>query len=374
MPEFASFADDTWFRWQFVSKILLMTLVMTAIVNTRNRFRMFALVICGCIGTIVAKTLPFMIMTGGQFRIYGPRGSMLADNNDMGLILNMTLPLFFFMARSDPNPRIRKIMWFLFLVTIPAIFFTYSRGAFLGLAGVMIYMLMRLRHRLVLIPILLLAGGFAVFLTPQHWQTRMDFRQQGALLDQSAEERLNSWTYCWRLAKDYPLTGGGFEAFTPDLFYRFAPDPNDRDAAGTAVHGPHSIYFQVLAEHGFVGLGLYMLLLMSTFLSLRKVKQFGLQNDDPQLRSYALMLECGLIGFLITGAFLGRAYFDYYFTFVACAVMLKRLCVVENGPSSELFAQREVMGQEEPHFAEAVGGLIRFAAAGLNQPLLPAHQ
>src|SRR6185312_15890093 len=25
MPEFASFADDTWFRWQFVSKILLMT-------------------------------------------------------------------------------------------------------------------------------------------------------------------------------------------------------------------------------------------------------------------------------------------------------------------------------------------------------------
>ncbi len=77
-------------------------------------------------------------------------------------------------------------------------------------------------------------------------------------MDDSATSRINAWTYCWRLAKDYPVTGGGFEAFTPTLFYRYAPNPKD-------VHGPHSMYFGVLAEHGFPGLFLYLSLLVSVF-------------------------------------------------------------------------------------------------------------
>jgi len=225
-------------------------------------------------------------------------------------------------------------------------------------------MLMRLRHRLVFIPILLLCGAFAMFLTPQRWQDRMDFTHQGSLLDRSAESRINAWTYCWRLANDYPLTGGGFEAFTPELFSRYAPNPDD-------VHGPHSIYFQILAEQGFIGFGLYLCLLCSTFLSLRKVKKFGLRRNDPQLRSYALMLECGLIGFLITGAFLGRAYFDYYFIFVAGAVMLKRLCHIENKPQHETVVESDVLNSAEPQFADTA--MVQFTGPRLDQRLLPEH-
>ena len=77
-------------------------------------------------------------------------------------------------------------------------------------------------------------------------------------LDASARSRLNVWQYSWALASDYPLMGGGFEAFTPSLFARYAPDPHD-------VHGPHSIYFGVLAEHGFVGLSLYLTLVLLCF-------------------------------------------------------------------------------------------------------------
>ena len=33
----------------------------------------------------------------------------------------------------------------------------------------------------------------------------------------------------------------------PEMFARYAPDPDD-------VHDAHSIYFEVLGEHGFVGL------------------------------------------------------------------------------------------------------------------------
>lgn len=317
--EFAYFAADTVLKWSTVSKILLMTVVAIGVVSTWQRLRIFMLVIAGCLGILVAKAIPFMILTGGTFRLYGPPGSSLADNNDFGLALNMTIPLLFFLGRTDPHPRIRKISMFLFFATIPGVLFTYSRGALIGLAVVLFFILMRSHQKILLIPVFLLAGLFAVFFTPQRWQNRMDFMRQGALIDDSALSRFNAWTYCWRLAQDHPLTGAGFEAFTPQLFDRYAPNPRD-------VHGPHSIYFGVLAEHGFIGLALYLSLLASTALTLRAQARFARRYGDEQVEGYANALQLSLVGFAVSGAFLGRAYFDYYFFVVACAIILKRLC------------------------------------------------
>ena len=41
------------------------------------------------------------------------------------------------------------------------------------------------------------------------------------------------------------------------------------------------------------------------------------------------MLQFSILGFLVSGAFLGRAYFDYFFTLVACVAILKRLCAFD---------------------------------------------
>jgi probable O-glycosylation ligase (exosortase A-associated) len=319
LPMFQHFAADTWYRWQFVTKILVMALVTIAVVDTWERLRILLLTIGWSFGVLVVKAVPFMILTGGSFRLYGPPGSMVADNNDLGLVLNMTLPMFFFLARVDENTTMRRMLWFVFIFTIPAILFTYSRGALVGLATVMFLMVMRLRQRLVLIPILCLAAGFAVLFTPERWQKRMDFRREGALVDDSAMSRFNAWRYSWNLATDFPLTGAGFDAYTPQLFERYAPN-------GADVHGPHSIYFGVLAEHGFPGLFLYLCLLATTLLSLQSVLRYARRWGDDIAEAYAPMLQFSILAFMVSGAFLGRAYFDYYFTIVACAVILRQLC------------------------------------------------
>jgi probable O-glycosylation ligase (exosortase A-associated) len=328
-PLFEHFAPLTWFRWGFVSKILLMTLLMVAIVNTWRRFRILILVIAGCMGLLVIKGLPFLLISGGSNRMHGPPGTMLADNNDYGLALNMTLPIFFFLARTEPDRRIRHLMAFLLLATIPTIFFTYSRGALLGLGAISLLMLLKSRHRAVLVPVVLLAGLFAVFLTPQKWQNRMDFRQEGTLLDSSARQRIYSWTFAWNLACDNPLTGGGFGTFTPQMYAVYAPPDSVGLKPVGYVHGPHSVYFGVLAEHGFPGLALYLLLTASCYFMLRRLGRYGVENDDALVANYAAMAQFGIIGFLVSGAFLGRAYFDYYFTLIGCALILDRLCRIE---------------------------------------------
>jgi putative inorganic carbon (hco3(-)) transporter len=332
-PIFESNAPSTWLHWTTVSKILVMTVLMVAVVNTWNRLRWVALAIAGTFGFLVLKALPFIVLTGGAFRLYGPAHSMVDDNNDLGLALNMTLPIFFFAAKTEADRRLKWLLGFTFLATIPAIFFTYSRGAFLGLAAVFLCMLTQAKQKAVLIPVLLAVVAFGALVAPQTWRNRISATDPNAL-DASARSRINAWTYSWRLANDYPLMGGGFDAFSPELFARYAPNPAD-------VHGPHSIYFGVLAEHGFVGLFLYLLLIVSCLASLLRMAKRARRVGDSFTLSYALMLEFSLVGFLVSGMFLGRAYFDYFFTLVACIAVLRQLPKEQPEPEEVTEAEEE---------------------------------
>lgn len=317
-PVFEMNSADTWAHWQLVSKILLMTAAAAIIVNSFERLRIFLITIACCFGVFLAKALPFMVLTAGTDRLYGPPNSMIADNNDFGLALNMTLPIFFFLAQTETRRWMKCVWWIFFVIAIPGVFLTYSRGALLGLVCVIGFLFLQFRRRFLLIPVLLMGVMIAVLFTPQSWRDRMNPTGPNAV-DASARSRLNAWTYCWRLASDYPVFGGGFDTFTQDLFDKYAPNPRD-------VHGPHSVYFGVLAEQGFPGLGLYLLLVGSCFASTHWIRKHAKYYDDDLAAKYALMLRLSLVGFLVSGAFLGRAYFDYFFTIVACIAVLTRVC------------------------------------------------
>ena len=186
------------------------------------------------------------------------------------------------------------------------------------LAALFLPALAQAKQKAILVPVAVLVLVFAVFFTPQAWKDRMSPTGPDSL-DASALSRLNSWSFSWNLANAYPGMGGGFDAFTPSLYARYAPDPRD-------VHGPHSIYFGVLAEHGFTGFFLYFSVVAYCFAVLHRIVTVARRNGDEQSADYANMLRFSLIGFLASGAFLGRAYFDFYFTILASIAILRQLC------------------------------------------------
>jgi probable O-glycosylation ligase (exosortase A-associated) len=342
-PLFEPHALQTWSRLEFVSKVLLMTLVTMGIVDSFARLRTLVIVTAGCFMFYVVKALPFIIMTGGNFRLYGPPNSMVEDNNDLGLALNMTLPLLFFLAQTEANRKLKRLFWSLFVLGILGIFCTYSRGALVGLVVVMALMCMQLKQRVVLIPVLLLAVVFAAMFAPDKWKDRMDLTRKERTLDYSAHSRLNAWTFGWNLVQDYPITGGGFETFTKELFDRYAPNSKD-------VHGPHSVYFGVLGEHGFVGFAFYMALVFSCFASARRIARRARLYGDHVAAGYANMFQFSLIGFLVGGLFLGRAYFDYYFAIVCFIVILKKVSVASW--SKNRMVSGQPIHQEDEEYAE----------------------
>ena len=171
-----------------------------------------------------------------------------------------------------------------------------------------------------------------VSFAPAAWMDRMDNFIHGEV-DESAHGRLNAWLFAWTFALHYPITGGGFDTFTPDLFERFTP--------GLQFAGPHSIYFQTLGEQGFVGLAIFLSLLGSCFYSLWRIRRRV--RGDPSfgwMANYSNMLQTCLLGYVVSGAFLPRAYFDLWFQFAAATALLKILYRQER----QLLATIEVGG------------------------------
>lgn len=301
-----------------VSKILLMVFVALALVTDSKRLRWWYLVTAGSFAIFALKGSVFGLLTGGQDKVYGPKNSMIYDNNDFGLAMNMALPMFAAFARTEPSRLLRWSFWAAVPMGIMAVILTYSRGAMLGLATVLFALMMKSKRRFLGLTVAVIAI-LTIFVTaPEKWIERM-MTLKNVSADQSALARLHSWTFAYRLFLDHPILGGGFQTFTAPLYAQY-------NMLANRVQGPHSIYFQVLAEHGLPGLVLFLAIIASCLWNCFRLKRIFLERPGSEhLAAYADMVQLGLVTFLVSGAFLGRAYFDLLYQLIATVIILKVL-------------------------------------------------
>ena len=323
IPLFAGNMVDAAYEMGHISKILLFTIVMILLVNTKERLRGVVLVTAGSLGLLAVKGALFGLRTSGEARVWGPPDSFLSDNNAFGLALNMCLPLLFFLAVQEKRKWMRIAIWITFASTILVILLTYSRGALLGLSVVLTALMLKSRHKVVGAFFMVVVAFFVFSFAPEAWMQRMGRFFSGDL-DASAEQRLVSWGTSWNFAHDYPLTGGSFDVLpNVEVFQHYQPRPLP---LGFLSSGPHSIYFQLLADQGFPGLGLFILLIGSCYWSLWKVR-IEARSIPPAnyLVPYAQMVEVSILGFLVSGAFLGFVYLDVIYQMIGLVVVLKVL-------------------------------------------------
>jgi putative inorganic carbon (HCO3(-)) transporter len=186
----------------------------------------------------------------------------------------------------------------------------------------------RSRSRLVSGLVLAMLIPVAIGFMPEQWGERMRTIQSYEE-DTSAMGRINAWMMAFNLANDRPVVGGGFEIYDKGVFGRYAPDPED-------VHAAHSIYFQMLGEHGYVGLALFLLLWMLVWRDASWIiKHCRSRTELRWARDLALMIQVSLVGYAVGGAFLSLAYFEVPYYFLA-AVVLTRVLVEKEIKTEEL--------------------------------------
>ena len=325
-----------WPQLTTVSKILLMTFLTVVLFQDRQRLHVLIAVIALSIGFHGAKAGMWAVLTGTTNRVVGPPGTFIADNNDLALALNMVLPLLFFLYGEERRRWLRLFFLAIFLLSILGVLLTYSRGGFLGLAIVLLALMVRrgLKPQFVVAAAIVGLGMYATL--PEQWFQRMDSIKSYEE-DASAKARLTAWSVGFGLALDHPILGAGFKPFTEASFRRYAPNYGGR-------HDAHSIIFQMLAENGFTGLFLFLWLIVSCLLALRRIthRTRG-PNGEPWTLQLAQAVQISFVGYLVSGLFLGRAYFDLFYHLVAITVLLDVL--TEAQPALPAKAEKRALQQ-----------------------------
>jgi len=302
----AFYPEDAWAKFADMSKVLLMALLAVPLFQDRQKIRILLLVIAGSLGFYGVKGGLFALATGGQYMVLGAPSSFFEANTEMALVLNMVLPLLLYLAKEEPRLWLRRTLYASFGLTAVAVPFTYSRGGLIGFAVVMTVLFVKARRRFVLIPVVA-AGMVALLLfAPAQWLSRMQ-TLENVREDGSANLRFMSWQVALGIAGDNPLFGGGFRVFlhraTYDIYMPEYPRAFGHDA--------HSIYFNLIGEHGWVGLGLFLTLVAFVIMKLYHLRRLARRHPEIAWASnYAHMLQASIATYLVTGASLSVAYFD----------------------------------------------------------------
>jgi probable O-glycosylation ligase (exosortase A-associated) len=325
---FAVSPSFSWPFWNDTWKRLALGLVIALMANSRLRIYALIWIVVISLFYYGVKGGLFTLVTGGHFHVFGPPNSMIADNNMLAVALLMTLPLANFLRTQVASRLIAWIFIGCSILTIVAILGTYSRGALIGLAALGVFASFRARNRIAYLGIIGVVAIFVFNFMPAHFFHRMDsigVAQQ----DASFEGRVHAWKVATMYASTHFPFGAGFNGPALGFIYnRYYP--------GEIPHVAHSIYFEVLGDHGFIGLAIYLAILASAFL--RCAKTIRATRDRPELRwahDLAIAIQSSLFVFCIAGAALSMAYYDLFIIELGLLLPLYELAVRDRAISKQ---------------------------------------
>lgn len=310
----AFYLDQAIIQYTKVIKIQLITFLTMMLITDLEKLKQLIWVIILSIGYFSVKGGVFTVLTGGGHRVWGPPGSYITDNNGLAIAVLMTIPLMIFLYQTIDKTWIKNGLLFAIIASLFTVVGSQSRGALLAIGAVGFFYWTKSHRKIINGFFIVIIGAVLLMFMPESWYKRMETIQTYEE-DSSAMGRLNAWEYAFNVANDNFL-GLGFESWSYQTFAIYAPNP-------LAVHAAHSIYFTVLADHGWIGLILFLMIFYGAWRNLSSIIKQAKRNQElKEFDLLARMLQVGLIAYLVGGAFLSLSYFDLPWHLVSFSVLL----------------------------------------------------
>jgi len=265
----------------------------------------------------------------GEFRNVG---YFMGDGNDFAWSLSIAFAFGMYLFMTGKG-LIRKLAVSAPLaVILIGLVGTQSRGATLALSASLLYYLLKISSRKMLgiLMICLVALGVWVF-APTGYFSRMETVATYEE-DTSATGRLSAWGHAVDMALDHPLLGVGADSFNSAYgrFYRGEGDPQRWIST-------HSVYFKVLAEYGFTGIIIWLLLLYSIFSENHKTSRYIREHPDSSTvpKELPLFINMGLIAYAVAATFLSGLNYPHVYLITAVTLSVKWMTMKQVEPQAE---------------------------------------
>ena len=266
-------------------------------------------------------------VTGGSSadrpRLAGPIG----ETNRYAQVMLILLPLAMYLVGVERRRAPRLLALACSLAILAAIALTFSRGAIIVLAVLVVVMCVagRLRWRT------LIGAGIGLSLIASAavpgFAERVDsLRGIAGLIDTGDSTNSPDGAIVGRATSnlaavgtfiDHPIIGVGPGIYFLDYSRLYANRLGLRYFAEN--RRAHNMYLEIAADTGLFGLGAFLAICSATLLALRRAQQIAARRKDRAGADLASALFFAMLAFLGTGVFLHLSYERYFWFLIALA-------------------------------------------------------
>ena len=300
-------------------KIFMLAIVVIGLVDNRVRIHACLWVLTISLGYYAAKAGLGTIASGGSFRVSGPIGGPIADNNHTAAAFIMILPIMNYIRLESRSKLVRLAMIGVMVTALFGIMGTYSRGGFIGVCAMLCFYWLRSKGKVRNATLVLVLLAIGASFMPQSYYDRLSTIETADEEDDSFKGRLAAWQTALTMSQQR-IFGVGFRGYeVPSVFVRYKPADFGQD-----VKAMHSVYFEVLADIGYPGLICYLAICFTVWLNLIRIMHATATR--PELRwanNCARMIEISFAGFAVAGAALSMAYFEPLWILIALVIALR---------------------------------------------------
>jgi len=312
-----------------MTKVLIFLLMFSHIVTSKEKYEVviWTLIILGLYLGYAAYTAPSWAFKGGRLNI-GVGGPDFREGNFLGAHFAMLLPFIGIkFLKGGWKSKIICILTAVFVIN--AIILVRSRGVFIGCALGFITALafavkyMKGKRKKIILWAILGIIGVLMLTDPDFWYRMMTLNKAENLeeLDLSAKGRLWAWQAALEMVKQYPLGigEGNFKQYVGEF---------DERIPGKDTH---NTYLRCLAELGVPGFIILLMLILNSFLILKKSWEISKIYQFVNWEWHIFALTISLIIFLSCGFFITETYIEEFYWLLMFPVILYRCIENEIG-------------------------------------------
>ncbi len=332
-------AMEFWF--DFVIKMAIHVIIILMIINSRHRLISLLWCFALSLGYHAVKISLVTVKSGfviGRYTGFGPANTMIDDRNHFAVAVLMLAPLLFFLWKYASNRLMRNAALLGMICCFIAVIGSFSRGGMLTMIAMMGVLWLRTNNKLVSGTVMAAGALLLVTFAPESFKDRIEsaveqFRENESRfdddkqLDESFCLRLAAWQLGWEMTLDRPIHGSGLRSIqNPEVATEYLQESACNGSEDYKVRAAHNIYVEVLSDSGFVGLGMFLFILVGSILHCSVI--IRRTRSKPQLQwahDLAKMLQVSLIGYAIGSTLLSFSYYDGYYLMVAMIIITGRL-------------------------------------------------
>ena len=317
-------SEHSTYSWPYMIefvKVIVMTHLIVTLTDDFAKFRLVSLTIVLGLGLEQGKQGWFYLLASPGGANNNPV-AFLGDNNGTAVGMLMLVPLAGLVMQTTQNKWVKRFFGGLLIGCIYRALSTYSRGGFLAAIAMGGVWILRTHHKIRnLLGVLVVLVIVLPALPDTFWNRMGTIRTYEEEEDKSAIGRLHFWSVAGAMATRNPILGIGFNS------YNNAYDAYDVSAGKYGNdRSVHSSFFGVLAELGYVGLFLYVLILLSAFRACAYVRRVASRNGAlVDLGKGAVAIQTSLVAFVVGGSFVSFQYNEILWHVIGLSMVLRRL-------------------------------------------------